>query len=99
MRRLVIAGALSVATAAAPAILAVTTSAASHDVSAAPPCLAWFGNKEDGKCLSYSNGQPVVGGTPSLGVYGPNAGRMPGGGAGVFTGPLMPGTTITQPIG
>ena len=26
---------------------------------AQPACLAWFGNKEDGKCLSYSNGQRV----------------------------------------
>ena len=54
--------------------------------------LAWFGNKDDGKCLSYSNGQPVYAGTPSFnGGNGPDAGWS--------TGPLLPGTTINQGIG
>ena len=58
---------------------------------AGPACLAWFGNKEDGKCLSYSNGAPTNIGTPAFG-YGPSGG-------GVYTGPLLPGTTINQGIG
>jgi hypothetical protein len=61
-------------------------------VSATPACLAWFGNKEDGKCLSYSNGQPIYAGTPNyIGGNGPDAG--------FYTGPLLPGTTINQGIG
>lgn len=89
MRRWLIVGALAAATVAAPAALTAATGGDS-EVTAAPRCLAWFGNKEDGKCLSYSNGVPVVGGTPAIGIGGP---------AGIYTGPLLPGTTITQPIG
>ena len=59
-RRLVAAGAFAVAAVAAPfAASVLSTSAGSEDL-AGPACLAWFGNKEDGKCLSYSNGYPVV---------------------------------------
>ena len=59
---------------------------------AGPACLAWFGNKEDGNCLGYSNGNGINVGTPDVGVYGPNSG-VPGGGIGVSTGPLLPGQT------
>ncbi|HEY6646257.1 MAG TPA: hypothetical protein VI217_04060 [Mycobacterium sp.] len=88
-----------VAGAVAVPLYAAAVSTDSAQVTAGPACLAWFGNKEDGKCLSYSNGQPVFVGTPDLGVYGPNAGSNPGGGIGVSTGPLLPGTTINQGIG
>jgi hypothetical protein len=88
-----------VAGAVAVPLYAAAVSTDSAQVTAQPACLAWFGNKEDGKCLSYSNGQPVFVGTPDLGVYGPNAGSNPGGGIGVSTGPLLPGTTINQGIG
>ena len=55
-RRLVAAGAFAVAAVAAPfAASVLSTSAGSEDL-AGPACLAWFGNKEDGNCLSYSNG-------------------------------------------
>jgi hypothetical protein len=95
-RRLIVAGAFAVAAAAAPAVIAT---AAAPAANAAPQCLAWFGNKEDGKCLSYSNGQPIYAGTPDFGVYGPNAGRNPGGGIGISTSPLLPGTTISEGVG
>ena len=90
--RLVVAGAFAVAAVAAPfAASVLSTSAGSEDL-AGPACLAWFGNKEDGKCLSYSNGQPVWVGTPQFnGGNGPDAGWS--------TGPLLPGTTINQGIG
>jgi hypothetical protein len=88
-----------VAGAVAIPLYAAAVSTDSAQVTAGPACLAWYGNKEDGKCLSYSNGQPVFVGTPDLGVYGPNAGSNPGGGIGVSTGPLLPGTTINQGIG
>ena len=88
-----------VATAVAVPLYAAAVSTDSAQVTASPPCLAWFGNKEDGKCLSYSNGQPVFVGTPDFGVYGPDAGSMPGGGIGVSTGPLLPSQTWTVPIG
>ena len=97
-RRFVAVGAFALATgaaAAAPAFVATSTSGS--EVTAQPACLAWFGNKEDGKCLSYSNGQPIYAGTPDFGIWGPNAGNNPG--IGVSTGPLLPGTTINQGIG
>ncbi len=70
------------------------STAAPQDYQASPgECLAWFGNREDNKCLSYSNGQPINAGTPDFGIYGPD-----GGGFGFSTGPLLPGQTINQPI-
>jgi hypothetical protein len=98
--RFVAAGALAVAAVAAPVAIALSSGTAAEQV-AGPPCLAWFGNQEDGVCLSYSNGQGFTGGTPDLGYYGPNSGTSNGrgGGIGITTGPLMPGTTWTEPIG
>jgi hypothetical protein len=73
-------------------LYAAAVSTDNSQVTAAPACLAWFGNKEDGKCLSYSNGQPVNVGTPVFnGGNGPDAGWS--------SGPLLPGTTINQGIG
>ena len=92
-RTRLLAGALMAAVVAVPVYDAAVTSDAGTQVNAAPRCLAWFGNKEDGKCLSYSNGNGVNIGTPDIGIYGPNAGSMPGGGIGITTGPLLPGHT------
>ncbi|AMO62254.1 Uncharacterised protein [Mycolicibacterium phlei] len=97
-RRLVAAGAFAVAAVAAPFAASVLTTDVS-DVQAGPACLAWFGNKEDGKCLSYSNGNGINVGTPDIGIYGPNTGSLPGGGIGVSSGPLLPGTSWNQGIG
>jgi hypothetical protein len=97
-RTRLIAGAFVAAAVAIP-LYAATVSADTAQVTASPACLAWFGNKDDGKCLSYSNGQPVFAGTPDFGVYGPNAGSNPGGGFGVSTGPLLPSQTWNTPIG
>ena len=56
---------------------------APQDYQAAPgKCLAWFGNQEDGKCLGYSNGQPINAGTPDIGIGGSE-----GNGIGISTGP------------
>ncbi|CDP89129.1 MULTISPECIES: DUF7155 family protein [Mycolicibacterium] len=90
-RRYVAVGAFALATGAAvvaPAFSATSTSG--PEISAQPACLAWFGNKEDGKCLSYSNGMPANVGTPWVGA---------GGNGGFVTGPLLPGTSINQGIG
>ena len=81
-----------VAAAVAVPLYAAAVSIDSAQVTAAPACLAWFGNKEDGKCLSYSNGQPVNVGTPWC-----NGGN--GRDAGCSSGPLLPGTSINQGIG
>ena len=89
-RRLVTAGALAVAVVAAPLAVAFT-SATSGSVDAAP-CLAWYGNKEDGVCLGYSNGNPTNIGTP-FGTLGPN------GNSGISSGPLLPGQTWNQGVG
>jgi hypothetical protein len=96
--RFAAAGAFAVAAVAAPIAIALTSSTAAESV-AGPPCLAWYGNQEDGVCLSYSNGNGVNVGTPDLGLYGPNSGTLPGGGIGITTGPLLPGQTWTVPIG
>lgn len=90
-RRLVAAGAFAVAAVAAPFAASALVTSASDVPMAQGPCLAWFGNKEDGKCLGYSNGNGVNVGTPYIGLYGPD-------GAGFSTGPLLPGTTITEGI-
>jgi hypothetical protein len=81
-----------VAAAAAVPFYAAAVSTDSAQVTAAPACLAWFGNKDDGKCLSYSNGQPVYVGTPWC-----NGGNGPD--AGCSSGPLLPGTSINRGIG
>ncbi|WP_166905345.1 hypothetical protein [Mycobacterium sp. DL440] len=90
-RRFVAVGAFALATGAASAAPAfVTASNPGSEVTAQPACLAWFGNKEDGKCLSHSNGMPANIGTPWVGT---------GGNGGFVTGPLLPGTSINQGIG
>jgi hypothetical protein len=87
--RQVIALSAFAAAAAAPVIAATTISAsASQTYEATPACLAWFGNQEDGHCLSYSNGAPNSIGTP-WGIYGPNN---------YNNGGLLPGQTITGPV-
>lgn len=92
VRRFVVVGAFAAAAAAAPAVFAAATP--QTETTAAPACLAWFGNKEDGKCLSYSNGAPAVGGIPPVSVGAPGSGNP-----GLSTGPLLPGTSINQSIG
>lgn len=90
----VIAGAIAAAAVAVPLYAATTSADVASESTAAPRCLAWFGNAEDGNCLSYSNGSGATIGTPQVGF---GVGSYPG--FGFTTGPLMPGTTINQPIG
>ncbi len=89
-RRVIAISAFAAAAAAGPVIAATTIStAAPQDYQAAPgQCLAWFGNQEDGKCLGYSNGQPIQGGTP-WGIYGPNNYQ---------NGVMLPGMTINRGV-
>jgi hypothetical protein len=94
-RTRLIAGAFVAAAVAVP-LYAATVSTDTAQVTAQPACLAWFGNKEDGKCLSYSNGQPVYVGTPDFSYC---SGGVSSSCSGVSTGPLLPGTTINQGIG
>jgi hypothetical protein len=86
-----IAGAIAAAAVSVPLYTSLTTADTATESVAAPRCLAWFGNMADGNCLSYSNGSGATIGTPQVG-FGEN-------GFGFSTGPLMPGTTISQPIG
>ncbi len=81
------AGAFVAAAVAVPLYASLTSADAAPQVTAGPACLAWFGNKEDGNCMGYSLGTPVVGGTPGV--------QFGGGGIGINTGPLFPGTTWT----
>lgn len=87
--RRAVAVALGLAAIAAPLLGAVGTTA----ISATGNCLAWVGSRDEGQCISYSNGTPTYIGTPSFGVWGP------GNGLGVTSGPLLPGTTINKGIG
>lgn len=87
--RVTIAAVLGFAAVAAPVLGTFSTPQA----AASPNCLAWVGSRDDGQCIGYSNGSPTYIGTPNFGVYGP------GGGLGITSGPLLPGTTITQGIG
>ena len=92
-RTRLIAGVFVAAAVAVP-LYAAAVSTDSAQVTATPPCLAWFGNKDDGKCLSYSNGQPVWVGTPhSMAATAPTAA------ASGAPGRCLPGTTINQGIG
>lgn len=78
--------ACAVAAAAGPVFAAATISTSAPQSYQANPgqCLAWFGNQQDGKCLSYSNGSDSIG-TP-WGIYGPNN---------YENGGLLPGRTFT----
>ena len=80
---------LAGAAVAAPLLLSATTEVST---SATGQCLAWFGSRDDGQCIGYSNGSPTYIGTPNLGVWGPGYGN----GLGITSGPLLPGQTITQ---
>jgi hypothetical protein len=88
---------------AALALTALTGAAlgSAATASATGNCLAWFGSRDDGICLGYSNGTPTYIGTPAIGVWGPGYGNnIPGmGGIGITSGPLLPGQTINVPIG
>ncbi|MGE2833621.1 DUF7155 family protein [Mycobacterium sp. SMC-4] len=85
-----IAGVFAAAAVAVPLYTSLT-STDTAEVTAGPKCLAWFGNIEDGHCLSYSNGSGATVGTPRVGLgYG---------GFYVDTPPLLPGTTIQRGIG
>jgi hypothetical protein len=95
-RRLIAVAAFAVAAVAGPSFAAMTTTAGSADHLA--ECLAWFGNKEDGHCLSYSNGKPIVGNSPGYNYCSPGN-RNNNKNCGASTGPLLPGTTINQGIG
>ena len=94
MRRIATCGALAVAAAAVPVLAALGSGAPTAHADGT--CLAWFGSRDDGQCLSYSNGQGVNLGTPSVGYGGPNSGSP---GWGVTTGPLLPGQSISMPMG
>jgi hypothetical protein len=90
IRRSIAIGAFAAAAVAAP-LAAALSAAPAQDAVAAPPCLAWYGNKEDGQCLGWSNGNGASFGSPSVAI-GSN-------GFGVESGPLFPGQTINQGIG
>ncbi|MGB5151773.1 MAG: hypothetical protein WBN99_18000 [Mycobacterium sp.] len=79
-RRFLVVGAFA-ATVAAPVLALSATSTVS--VQAAPACLAWFGNKEDGNCLGTSNGNGIAVGTPGTGLCN----------GGFCTSSLLPGNT------
>lgn len=86
------AGAFVAAAVAVPLYTALSSTDVVPQVTAGPACLAWFGNKEDGNCLSYSNGNGATVGSPNVGLGGPF-------GVGIYTAPLLPGSTFNRSIG
>lgn len=88
-RKFMVAGVFAAAVAAP--VLALSATPATSSVQAGPACLAWFGNKEDGNCLSHSNGNGVAVGTPGAGLCN----------GGFCTSPIFPGNTWNTniPIG
>jgi hypothetical protein len=90
LHRAVVAGGLAFAALTVPAVAAL--SAPDSTATATGDCLAWFGSRDDGICMGYSNGTPTYIGTPQFGIYGPDYGN----GLGITTGPLLPGQTITR---
>jgi len=88
-RRVAVAGAFVVAALAVPGLATPVDRAL---VAATGDCLAWFGSRGDGICIGYSSGNGINAGTPQIGVFGPDYGL------GVVTGPLVPGTTISEGI-
>ncbi|MGU3499636.1 DUF7155 family protein [Mycobacterium sp. C31M] len=88
-RKFAVVGAFAAAAAAAP-VLALSGLAAGPEVTVeAKTCLAWFGNKEDGNCMSYSEGNGVAFGTPGAGLCG----------GGICTSPILPGNSWNTSIG
>ena len=79
-RRFIVVGAFAAAVAAPVLALSATPA---ESVQAGPACLAWFGNKDDGNCLSYSNGNGVAVGTPGGGLCN----------GGFCTSPIFPGNS------
>lgn len=103
-QRLVAVGAFAVAAVAAPLYAALSTP---EPTSTQAECLAWLGSKADGKCIGNSLGTqgPSLNGS-GIGHGGPGAGGVgigtPGigiGSGGIYTSPLLPGNTITIPLG
>ena len=93
IRRAAVAGALVAAALAVPALGSPGTAT----TSAQGQCLAWFGSRDDGQCIGWSNGNPTYIGTPQGGYLGPGYGvGLPGGS--ITSGPLLPGQTINQNI-
>ena len=94
-RRIAAIGARAVAAAAVPALAALTDSSTSTtSATGSGTCLAWVGSRNDGQCISWSNGSPTYIGTPQVGFGGSGS---PG--LGVTTGPLLPGQSISIPLG
>jgi hypothetical protein len=103
-RRFVVVGAFAAAAVAAPLYAALSTP---EPTSAQAECLAWLGSKADGVCIGNSLGSqgPSLNGS-GIGHGGPGAGGVgigtPGVGinnGGIYTSPLMPGTTVSVPLG
>ncbi|CAN5198552.1 hypothetical protein BH11ACT7_BH11ACT7_37680 [soil metagenome] len=102
---MVAVGAFAVAAVAAPLLAAITTPEATTTQA---QCLAWLGSKADGVCVGQSLGTqgPVLNGQ-GIGHGGSGSGAgigigTPGigiGTGGLYTSPLLPGTTITVPLG
>jgi hypothetical protein len=104
-RRMVAVGAFAVAAVAAPFYAAISTPEAP---SAQAGCLAWLGSKADGVCIGNSlgsgsgatlNGTGIGPGTAGsgggVGFGSPGVGI---GNGGIYTSPILPGTSVNIPL-
>jgi hypothetical protein len=94
LRRALVAGGLAFAALTVPALVSLTASEGAS--TATGNCLAWFGSRDDGQCIGWSNGSPTYIGTPQGGWLGPGYGNsLPGS---MSTGPLLPGQTFNKSV-
>jgi hypothetical protein len=87
-KKALVIGALALAGAMSPVFVALETSGG----TAVAQCRAYFGSRVNGTCIDGPSDSPP--GTPPISI-----GPTDGGGAGISTGPLFPGQTITTPLG
>ncbi|MGB3485592.1 MAG: hypothetical protein WBB07_25675 [Mycobacterium sp.] len=105
-RRMVAVGTFAVAAVAAPLYAVMSTP---EPTSTQAECLAWLGSKADGKCIGNSlgsqgstlNGSGIGPSSPGPGMGGIGIGT-PGvgiGNGGIYSSPLLPGTSVNIPLG
>lgn len=92
LRRALVAGGLAIAALTVPAVVALSAPEAA--TTATGNCLAWFGSRDDGQCIGWSNGNPTFIGTPNGYMFPGYGNNLPG----MSSGPLMPGQTFTQSV-
>lgn len=102
---MMVVGVFAAAAVAAPLYAAALS--APEATSTQAECLAWLGSKADGVCIGNSlgtqgptlNGSGIGAGNTGAGGVGFGTPGVGIGNGGLYTSPLMPGTSINIPLG